>query len=98
MVSTTAAGETPGVAPPPPPPPVVVTCPGKRIRGNKKDNKLRGTCGPDKIIAKGGDDVLRGKAGNDVLRCGEGREDGRGDRAFGGPGKDRFIGCEKKKQ
>jgi hypothetical protein len=94
VLSTTAAGEAPGiVGPPPPPPPPPPTCPGRRISGNARSNTLRGTCGPDKMFGKAGNDRLRGKAGNDLLNGGK-----HFDRCRGGPGRDRFKRCELKKQ
>jgi Ca2+-binding RTX toxin-like protein len=66
------------------------------IKGDGKDNVLRGTRRADIICGGGGDDVIRGRGGNDRIYGGGGndtlRGNGGGDLIKGGPGNDRLDG------
>lgn len=66
------------------------------IKGNAKDNVLRGTRGADIICGGGGDDVIRGRGGKDKIYGGGGNDALRGNRGDdlikGGPGNDRLNG------
>ena len=66
------------------------------IKGNGKDNVLRGTRGADIICGGGGDDTIRARGGKDKVYGGGGndvlRGNGGGDLIKGGPGSDRLNG------
>lgn len=57
------------------------------IKGNDKNNVLRGTAGRDVVCGLGGNDVIRGLGGNDLIRGGAGN-----DVIYGGNGSDRILG------
>ena len=66
------------------------------IKGNSRDNVLRGTPGADVICGGGGDDVIRARGGKDKVYGGGGndilRGNSGGDLIKGGPGADRLNG------
>ncbi|HJR92732.1 MAG TPA: hypothetical protein VJ938_09860 [Acidimicrobiia bacterium] len=66
------------------------------IKGNRRDNVLRGTPGRDVICGGGGDDTIRGRGGNDRIFGGSGNDNMRGNRGRdvlkGGRGNDRLNG------
>ena len=66
------------------------------IKGNAKDNVLRGTRRADIICGGGGDDVIRGRGGKDKIYGGGGNDTLRGnagdDLIKGGPANDRLNG------
>ncbi len=70
------------------------------IGGLNRDDRLRGLGGDDVICGRAGADVLNGEEGNDSLDGGRGDDliiggPGGGDHCWGGPGQDRYVGCER---